>query len=86
MDDLCVDIGRDPATLRRGVNLFDAEARAAGGRLRYYDEEELFVRLVTSYRDAGYTDIGLYYPSESSQLDAFERIARHVIPDLRQTA
>lgn len=86
MDDLCVDIGRDPATLRRGVNLFDAEARAAGGRLRYYDEEELFVRLVASYREADYTDIGLYYPSDSSQLDAFERIARHVIPDIRRTA
>lgn len=82
MDDLCVDVGRDPATLRRSVNLFDAEARAAGGRLRYYDDEELFVRLVTSYRTAGYTDIGLYYPSDPSQLDAFERIAQDVIPNL----
>ena len=82
MDDLCVDVGRDPATLRRSVNLFDAEARAAGGRLRYYDDDELFVRLVTSYRTAGYTDIGLYYPSDPSQLDAFERIAQDVIPNL----
>lgn len=82
MTDLCVEVDRDPATLRFGVNLFDAEARAAGGRLRYYDDEELFIRLVTSCRAAGYTDIGLYYPSDPSQLDAFERIAHDVIPSL----
>jgi alkanesulfonate monooxygenase SsuD/methylene tetrahydromethanopterin reductase-like flavin-dependent oxidoreductase (luciferase family) len=85
MNDLCVDVDRDPATLRRSVNLFDAEARAAGGRLRYYDDDELFVRLVTSYRAAGYTDIGLYYPSDPSQLDAFERIAQEVIPNLDES-
>lgn len=86
MDGLCADVGRDPATLRRGVNLFDAKARADGGRLRYYDDDELFVRLVASSRDAGYTDIGLYYPSDPSQLHAFEQIARDVIPEIRRTA
>lgn len=85
MNDLCVEIGRDPNTLRRGVNLFDAQARAAGGRLRYYDDEDLFARLVTSYRDAGYTDIGLYYPADPSQLEAFEHIAQQVIPSLAGT-
>lgn len=85
MNDLCVEIGRDPNTLRRGVNLFDAQARAAGGRLRYYDDEDLFARLVTSYRDAGYTDIGLYYPADPSQLEAFEHVAQQVIPSLAGT-
>ena len=85
MNDLCVEIGRDPKTLRRGVNLFDAQARAAGGRLRYYDDEDVFARLVTSYRDAGYTDIGLYYPADPSQLEAFEHIAQQVIPSLAGT-
>jgi alkanesulfonate monooxygenase SsuD/methylene tetrahydromethanopterin reductase-like flavin-dependent oxidoreductase (luciferase family) len=83
MDRLCSEEGREPGSLRRSVNLFDAEARAAGGRLRYYDEENLLVDLVTSLRDAGYTEFGLYYPSEPSQLDAFERIARDVVPTLR---
>lgn len=86
MNDFCVELGRDPDTLRRGVNLFDAEARAAGGRLRYYDDEELFVRLVTTFRDAGYTDIGLYYPSDPSQFGAFEQIARNIVPEIRRSS
>lgn len=85
MNDLCDEIGRDRSTLRRGVNLFDAEARAAGGRIRYYDDDEIFVRLVSSCREAGYTDIGLYYPSDRSQLESFRRIARQVIPEIRTT-
>lgn len=86
MNELCVEADRDPATLRRGVNLFDAEARAEGGRLRYYDDDDLFVRLVTEFRRAGYTDIGLYYPSDPTQLDAFERIAQQIVPELRRSA
>lgn len=82
MDRLCTVVGRDPSSLRRSVNLFDAEARAAGGRLRYYDDDELFVSLVTNLAEAGYTDVGLYYPSDSSQLGAFESIARDIIPTL----
>lgn len=83
MDDLCAEVGRDPATLRRGVNLFDARARASGGRIRYYGDDDLFLRLVTGCREAGYTDIGLYHPADESQRGAFERIAREVIPGLR---
>ena len=83
MNDLCVELGRDPNSLGRSVNLFDAEARAAGGRIRYYDDEQLFVQLVTSLRDAGYGDIGLYYPSDEGQLASFEHLARDVIPELK---
>ncbi|MGI9622933.1 MAG: LLM class flavin-dependent oxidoreductase [Acidimicrobiales bacterium] len=83
MDDLCDELGREPSSLRRSVNLFDAAARAAGGRLRYYDDEDLVVHLVSSLRDAGFNEFGLYYPSDASQVDAFEHIARDVIPSLR---
>ena len=83
MDALCSEAGRDPASLRRSVNLFDAEARSSGGRLRYYDDEELFVRIVGGLLALGYTDIGLYYPTDPSQVPAFERIATDIIPKLR---
>lgn len=83
MDDLCTEVGREPGTLRRGVNLFDARARAAGGLIRYYDDEDLFSRLVTGCRAAGYTDLGLYYPADPSQREAFARLARDVVPALR---
>ena len=83
MDDACASVGRDPATLRRSVNLFDAEARAGGGAIRYYTDEDLFRRLVRDVVAAGYTDVGVYYPSEPSQDAAFERIAHVAIPELR---
>lgn len=83
MDALCDEMGRDRSDLRRSVNLFDSKARAAGGRLRYYDDEDLFVHLITSLQQAGYREFGIYYPSDSSQLEAFNHIARDVIPSLR---
>lgn len=83
MDRLCDDLGRDRTSLRRGVNLFDAAARASGGRLRYYDDPSLVTRLVTELAAAGFTEFGLYYPSDESQLAAFEQIAAEVIPSLR---
>jgi len=83
MDDLCADVGRDPASLRRSVNLFDGEARAAGGRLRVYDDADLLVDMISGLHEAGYREFGLYYPSDSSQIEAFERIANEIIPTLR---
>ena len=83
MTALCSELDREPEDLRRSANLFDAEARAAGGRLRYYDDEDLLVRLVTGLADAGYDEVGLYYPADAAQAVAFEHIARDVIPTLR---
>jgi alkanesulfonate monooxygenase SsuD/methylene tetrahydromethanopterin reductase-like flavin-dependent oxidoreductase (luciferase family) len=83
MDELCVAVGRDPDSLRRSAILFDAQARATGGRLRYYDDEALFEHLVRSVVAAGFTDICLYYPSDPTQIPAFEHLALNVIPELR---
>lgn len=83
MNELCASIDRNPESLRRSANLFDAQARAQGGRLRYYDDEALFEHLVRSLVAAGFTDIGLYYPSDPDQIPAFEHLATNVIPELR---
>lgn len=83
MDELCAAAGRDPATLRRSFNLFDAEARTQGGRIRYYDDPDLLSRLVTELTAMGFTDIGLYYPTLPDQLEAFETIADTTIGELR---
>jgi alkanesulfonate monooxygenase SsuD/methylene tetrahydromethanopterin reductase-like flavin-dependent oxidoreductase (luciferase family) len=84
MDELCTAANRSPETLRKSANLFDAEARANGGRLRYYDDEVLFNRVVGNLISAGFTDIGLYYPTDPAQISSFERLATEVIPELRR--
>ena len=83
MDAICDRVGREPSTLRRSVLLFDALARSGGGRIRYYDDPELFVTLVRDLAAVGYTDIGVYYPSVAEQLPAFEQLGRELLPMLR---
>lgn len=83
IDEECRRVGRNPAGLRKSINLFDATARAEGGRIRYYDDEELFVSLVTRFQAASFTDFNLYYPGVVDQVPAFERLALEVIPELR---
>ncbi|MDG2113455.1 MAG: hypothetical protein P8N02_12670 [Actinomycetota bacterium] len=84
MDELCDEVGRDPATLRRSFNLFEATARTGGGPIRYSDDRDLFARLVTELTALGFTDIGLYYPTLADQLQAFEEMANSTIGELRR--
>ena len=83
MDEICAAVGRDPKTLRRSVNLFDAEARPQGGSIRYYEDDDLLIRLVTELSALGFTDICLIHPVLPEQFPALERIASRVFPDLR---
>ena len=83
IEEECRSSGRDPDSLRRSISLFDATARASGGRIRYYDDEDLFVSLVLRFAHIGFTDFNLYYPSVEDQIPAFERLALDVIPELR---
>lgn len=83
IDAICVEIGRDPATLRRSYTMFDAQARPRGGMIDYYESPERFVEQVARVVELGISDIGLYYPLHAAQLPTFEQIARETIPALR---
>ena len=79
----CAAIGRDPATLRFSYNMFDATARASGGRIAYYESPEVFRDMVRRIAGLGMSEFGLYYPMLDKQFGVFETIAREVIPELR---
>ena len=79
----CETIGRDPETLRISYNLFDAQSRATGGKIRYYESHQVFEDLVGGLADAGITEFGLYYPMLDSQMDAFASVATDLFPKLR---
>jgi alkanesulfonate monooxygenase SsuD/methylene tetrahydromethanopterin reductase-like flavin-dependent oxidoreductase (luciferase family) len=83
IDEACAAIGRDPASLRRSYLMFDPAARAAGGRLSYYESESLFVDMVERILELGITEVGLYFPAVDAQRPIFERIARDVLPRLK---
>jgi alkanesulfonate monooxygenase SsuD/methylene tetrahydromethanopterin reductase-like flavin-dependent oxidoreductase (luciferase family) len=84
MDELCAEVGRDPASLRRSYTMLDPTARASGGGIRYYESDDVFVETVRRVTALGITEISLYYPAVESQLSAFERIATDVLPALRR--
>lgn len=84
MDEICADLGRDPATLQRSYTMFDATARAGGGVIRYYESDDLFVDMVRRATALGVTEISMYYPALEAQLPAFERIATEILPELRR--
>ena len=82
MDDLCAAVERDPATLRRSI--------LAGGGVTpdaLWSSPEAFRDFVGRYREAGVNEFIFYYPSRLEQADGhYERIAREVIPNLRDRA
>ncbi len=84
IDELCAEFGRDPASLRRSYTMFDANARAGGGAINYYESDDLFVDMVRQVVELGINEISLYYPAVAAQLPAFERIAIEVLPVLRR--
>ena len=65
--------------------MFDANSRASGGMITYYESAELFADMVRRVIDLGITEIGLYFPTQPEQRPMFEKIAREVIPELKRS-
>ena len=80
----CAALGRDPGTLRLSYNMFDAVARASGGRIRYYESVDAFAGMARRIMALGFSELGLYYPVLEEQVAVFETIAREVLPELRE--
>jgi len=65
--------------------MYPAGARTKrGGMIDYYDSEKVFVDMVQKLIDVGITEFLLYYPFSAEQLPMFEKIAREVIPELKE--
>ena len=84
LDEHCAAIGRDPDSILRSYQMFDPGARKSGGLFNYYESEDLFVEMVGRILDMGITELGLYFPMMESQVPAFERLGREVIPEIRK--
>ncbi len=77
LDKYCMEIGRDPKTLRRSLLIFGSEAESV------FNSEESFQEVVSRYQKAGITEFIFYYPHTNDQIPAFKRIAEHLIPELK---
>lgn len=84
VQELCAAAGRDPGTLRRSYTLFDAGARAGGGRIAYYERPELLVEVARAAVGLGFTELVLYWPADPAQVPAFTAVCADVLPELRR--
>lgn len=80
----CRELGRDPKSLRRSYWFYEHNILARRGSLSCYDSEDAFIEMVRPYIEMGITEILLSYPCREEQLPVFERIAKEVIPGLKE--
>ena len=71
---ICEEIGRDPATIIRGVS----------PALRLLDSVDDFVNGVAAYRAQGFTDFQLPWPRDDRQYEVMHEVAREIMPALQQ--
>ena len=83
LDSICVEVGREPATLQRSATMFDAQLFQPHGHFAPYDSIADFRVFLEGLIEIGITDIGLYDPPDVSQRKQFEQIATEVLPEFR---
>jgi F420-dependent oxidoreductase-like protein len=76
MDELCREIGRDPATLDRAVS----------PSLNLLASREAFIDGVATYRAAGFRHITMPWPRTPDEVPVLRDVARTAIPGLRGDA
>jgi alkanesulfonate monooxygenase SsuD/methylene tetrahydromethanopterin reductase-like flavin-dependent oxidoreductase (luciferase family) len=79
LDGYCIEIGRDPTTLRRSVLIYTNEEYQ-----KIYSLPGAFADIVKRYREIGITEIIFFYPFVPILMPMFEQIVNEAIPRLRQ--
>jgi hypothetical protein len=84
LDELCAELGREPRSIRRSFTALHAFVADTP-----FVSEASFREFVERYREIGIDELVLYYPPDrfypegAVQPGLFERLARDVIPELR---
>jgi len=84
LDKYCVEMGRDPQTLRRSYAVYEGKAVFSGEPTVLYKSTDAFSEAVERCLDAGITELIIGYPVVDKQIPVFEQIAQEIIPELRK--
>ncbi len=79
LDEYCVEIGRDPKTLRRSILIYTQEEY-----MKMYSTPGAFEEIVRRYWEIGITEFVFFYPFAPMMMPMFEHIANEAIPRLRE--
>jgi alkanesulfonate monooxygenase SsuD/methylene tetrahydromethanopterin reductase-like flavin-dependent oxidoreductase (luciferase family) len=77
LDRYCVELGREPRSLRRSLLVFGEDAGTV------FRSPKDFEEVVDRYRKTGITELIFYYPHMEKLIPTFKKIATDVIPTLR---
>jgi alkanesulfonate monooxygenase SsuD/methylene tetrahydromethanopterin reductase-like flavin-dependent oxidoreductase (luciferase family) len=73
LDDICREVGRDPATIVRSIS----------PGVNFFESAEAFERHFRTYREAGFTDFRLPWPRNDAQKVVFDEVVEELLPRLR---
>jgi alkanesulfonate monooxygenase SsuD/methylene tetrahydromethanopterin reductase-like flavin-dependent oxidoreductase (luciferase family) len=84
LDDLCADIGRDPASIARSLLVFESSgAYEVTPPTRAFSSVEAFRDLVGRYAEIGITELVFYFPEPDDHRLVMEEVAAG-LPELRR--
>jgi len=84
LDKYCVEMNRDPQSLRRSYVMCEFEAIRSLGPMMIYKSIDAFPKAVERYIKVGITEFVIGYPFAEGQIPVFEQIAKETIPELRK--
>jgi alkanesulfonate monooxygenase SsuD/methylene tetrahydromethanopterin reductase-like flavin-dependent oxidoreductase (luciferase family) len=82
LDDICIEIGRDPASLQRSFLVFESSgAYDAAPPTRAFSSVEAFRDLVGRYAELGMSELIFYFPEEEAHRRTMENMSE-MLPEL----
>jgi alkanesulfonate monooxygenase SsuD/methylene tetrahydromethanopterin reductase-like flavin-dependent oxidoreductase (luciferase family) len=84
LDKYCIEIGRNPDTLRRSYVLCEHSAMRNLGPMHIYESIDCFTEGVDKCFDVGISEFIISYPNIDEQVPIFKKISKDIIPELRK--
>jgi hypothetical protein len=84
LNEYCREVGRKPETLRRTLGVYESDAMHNIGKMKIYENLEIFDEAVKELHRIGITEMFIPYPFKEDEIPNFERFAEEILPELKK--
>ena len=74
VDEFCLELGRDPKTLKRSLLIYGKEA------FSLFKKEDNFTQYIDKYSKIGIEEFIFYYPEKENLQKTLEKVAKDILP------
>ena len=74
VDEFCLELGRDPKTLKRSLLIYGKEA------FSLFKKEDNFTKYIDKYSKIGIEEFIFYYPEKENLQKILEKVAKDILP------